>query len=108
MTRFCFYGRLDIAKRHYSWVKDQRGATTPNGHCMVAVFWDPITQTIYASSVPLGPRKSEIIIISSKNGAATSWYSQVRTLINVEYWRKPAIHAEDARTSTIRRMGWRR
>ncbi len=87
-----FYGVRDIAKRHYDWLKDQPGATTPNGHCMVAAFWDPNTQTVWASSIPLGPRKAIMIGTSRNKGAAPSWFNQVDKILNPN---KAKIHAED-------------
>ena len=89
-----FYGLRDIAKDHYDWLKTQPGATTFNGHCMVAAFWDPVTRTVFASSIPLGPRKGEMIAASLNNYAAPYWYNQVYTLINANT-AAPPIHAED-------------
>ena len=54
INRLGFYGLRDMAKKHYDWLKDQRGATSYQGHCMVAAFWDPISQTVYASRSPWG------------------------------------------------------
>ena len=65
-----FYGFRDIAKDYYDWLKTQLGAMKYNGHCMVAVFWDPVTRIVFASSIPLGPRKAEMIEASRNNHAA--------------------------------------
>ena len=75
-----FYGLRHIAKDHYDWLKTRPGGPTYNGHCMVAAFWDPVTRTVFASSIPLGPRKGEMVAASLNNHAAPYWYSQVYTL----------------------------
>ena len=61
---------------------------------MVAAFWDPVTRTVFASSIPLGPRKGEMVAASLNNHAAPYWYSQVYTLINANVVAPP-IYAED-------------
>ena len=61
---------------------------------MVAAFWDPVTKTVFASSVPLGPRKAEMIEASRFHSAAPYWYSQVRPIVDSNV-AAPAIHAED-------------
>ncbi|KAK3935134.1 hypothetical protein QBC46DRAFT_272414 [Diplogelasinospora grovesii] len=81
---------LDIAHAYYNWLKDQPNAVTPNGVCMVAVMWDPVSKIVYASSIPQGPRKAQ-------NGAAPLWYGQVRQFVSA-YPAPPSanpFHAED-------------
>ncbi|KAI4234542.1 MAG: hypothetical protein LQ352_008168, partial [Teloschistes flavicans] len=87
-----FFGLRDIAKSHYEWVSTQRGATTFNGHCMVAAFWDPTSSRVYASTIPQGPRRAEMKEAASEFGAAPAWYNQARTIIGGS---NPKIHAED-------------
>lgn len=94
VRQFGFYGLRDIAKGHYDWLKDQPGSTSSKRKCMVAAFWDPNIKTIYASSIPLGPRKVEMIAASYSSGAAPSWYNQVRRFVKSNMNSVP-IHAED-------------
>ena len=61
---------------------------------MVAAFCDPITETSFASSIPQGPRKAEMIEASVNNGAAPAWYAQVGRLLRA-ITRTHAVHAED-------------
>ena len=92
VTSLGFFGLRDIAKSHYEWVSIQSGATTFNGHCMVAAFWDPTNSVVYASTIPLGPRRAEMKEAASDFGAAPAWYNQARTVIGGS---NPKIHAED-------------
>ena len=92
ITSLGFFGLRDIAKLHYEWVSTQRGATTFNGHCMVAAFWDPTNSVVYASTIPVGPRRAEMKEAASEFHAAPAWYNQARTVIGGS---NPKIHAED-------------
>lgn len=87
-----FQGVLDVAKAHYLWLKDQPDSLTSTGTRLVAAYWDPVTNTFYASSIPRGGRKDFMVNQSRSNGAAPLWYNQVRSLINLN----PApLDAED-------------
>lgn len=98
-----FYGLRDIAKDHYNWLKTQPGGTTYNGHCMVAVFWDPVTRTVFASSVPLGPRKGEMVAASLNNYAAP--YGTIKsTHSSMLMWRHPQSMRRTELTTIMRRQ----
>ena len=92
ITSLGFFGLRDIAKLHYEWVSTQRGATTFNGHCMVAAFWDPTNSVVFASTIPVGPRRAEMKEAARDSRAAPAWYNQARTVI---LGSNPKIHAED-------------
>ena len=87
-----YQGVLYVASAHYNWLENQPKAVTSKGACLVAAYWDPVTNMIYASTIPRGPRKDFMINQSKSNGAAPLWYNQMKSLISL----KPApIHAED-------------
>ncbi|RFU27848.1 hypothetical protein B7463_g8505, partial [Scytalidium lignicola] len=96
-TKLKYDGVLDIAHAHYNWLKDQPNFMTPKGACLVAAMWDPDNKIVYASSIPLGPRKAIMAKESAENVAAPLWYNQVKRFIE-PYPALPTVnpfHAED-------------
>ena len=87
-----YQGVLDVANAHYNWLEKQPKSVTRKGTCLVAAYWDPVTNMFYASSIPQGPRKGFMVSQSENNAAAPLWYNQVKSLIG---FPKAKIHAED-------------
>ena len=73
-----WYGLLEIAKDYWEWVSTQEHSTTENQYCLVAAFWDSTNLVVYASTIPVGPRRA-IMQGLAKNGKAPDWYIRARS-----------------------------
>lgn len=90
---------VDVAGRHYQWLKTQSRSRTPNGYRLVAVMFDAVDGSFWASTIPRGPREVQMIELASNTKPnifgqppAQAWWMQVRTLST---GTSAAFHAED-------------
>lgn len=78
-----------VANAHWNWVIQQDGARGGGGICLVASLWDPISKTIFSSTIPKGTQKASMR--ASGPSFAPAWWAQVKDMLPRDYF-----HAEDA------------
>lgn len=76
-----------IANAHWNYVQSKEHARS-DGTVLVASLWDPISKTVYSSTVPRGDRKLAMYRNGQKE--VPTWWAQAKSVTPTGYY-----HAED-------------
>lgn len=83
------YAQLNVyANELFNYVYAQPGQSA-TASCLVAAYYEPISDTIYASTIPKGGRKRVMQLTAARD--APVWFNQVRSMPLIH----PQWHAED-------------